>query len=232
MKDNEDNKKIQIIKDGPFIVSGNVPLTLEQMVPDENGASISYKKVKTYETVESYALCRCGHTHHSPFCDGMHEEVGFTAEPGEHKIYAEEAVVIKGRTTELLDQDELCVGARFCDRFGGVWALARSSRNNHPEYERAEIEEACLCPAGRLTVRKDGVEIEFEFPREIALLEDIYNEMKGPIFVKGGISIVDENGDEYEIRNRRTLCRCGESENKPFCDASHFYCEHMEGSDL
>jgi CDGSH-type Zn-finger protein len=29
------------------------------------------------------------------------------------------------------------------------------------------------------------------------------------------------DGFRYEVRNRMTLCRCGASRNKPFCDATH-----------
>ena len=228
----DQEKKIRILKDGPYLVSGNVPLDLEKMVPDQEGNPYKFEKAKTYEAGETYALCRCGHTKGRPFCDGTHKDIGFTAQTGKHKCYNDEAEVFRGGTIELLDQEELCIGARFCDRLGRTWNLAVASSNEHPEYEKAATEEACLCPAGRLTVRKDGKEIEFAYPQEIALLEDEYHSLKGPIFVKGGIPLIDENGEEYEKRNRRTLCRCGESGNMPFCDASHFYCKHMQGSDV
>jgi CDGSH-type Zn-finger protein len=39
--------------------------------------------------------------------------------------------------------------------------------------------------------------------------------------VRGGITIESADGVPYEVRNRVTLCRCGRSDNKPFCDASH-----------
>jgi CDGSH-type Zn-finger protein len=39
--------------------------------------------------------------------------------------------------------------------------------------------------------------------------------------VRGGIEVTSADGDAYEVRNRVTLCRCGASANKPFCDASH-----------
>jgi CDGSH-type Zn-finger protein len=35
------------------------------------------------------------------------------------------------------------------------------------------------------------------------------------------VPVVAADGSTYEVRNRQTLCRCGESDNKPFCDGSH-----------
>ena len=43
----------------------------------------------------------------------------------------------------------------------------------------------------------------------------------GPIWVRGGVQVVAADGEPYEVRNRQTLCRCGRSQNKPFCDGSH-----------
>ncbi|MGZ8637173.1 MAG: CDGSH iron-sulfur domain-containing protein [Actinomycetota bacterium] len=40
-------------------------------------------------------------------------------------------------------------------------------------------------------------------------------------WVRGGVPVVSEDGRGYEVRNRQTLCRCGHSANKPFCDGSH-----------
>ncbi|MGA7803617.1 CDGSH iron-sulfur domain-containing protein [Bradyrhizobium sp.] len=33
--------------------------------------------------------------------------------------------------------------------------------------------------------------------------------------------VVSADGFEDEVRNRVTLCRCGQSQNKPFCDGTH-----------
>jgi hypothetical protein len=38
---------------------------------------------------------------------------------------------------------------------------------------------------------------------------------------RGGIPLVATDGFRYEIRNRMTLCWCGASRNKPFCDGTH-----------
>ena len=45
----------------------------------------------------------------------------------------------------------------------------------------------------------------------------------GSLKIEGDVSIVDKNGKEYGLkgRNKISLCRCGFSENKPFCDGKH-----------
>jgi CDGSH-type Zn-finger protein len=63
--------------------------------------------------------------------------------------------------------------------------------------------------------------IEPKLPQEISALADIAAGVHGPLWIKGGIPIEDANGKLYPVRNRVTLCRCGRSVNKPFCDATH-----------
>lgn len=45
----------------------------------------------------------------------------------------------------------------------------------------------------------------------------------GSLRVEGDIEIVDAEGKPFDLAGRTTigLCRCGQSENKPFCDGSH-----------
>lgn len=45
----------------------------------------------------------------------------------------------------------------------------------------------------------------------------------GSLKVDGDFEIVDKNGNEYNLGGREliSLCRCGLSSNKPFCDGSH-----------
>lgn len=45
----------------------------------------------------------------------------------------------------------------------------------------------------------------------------------GPLRVKGDITLKDANGEDYDLGGREaiSLCRCGHSDNKPFCDGSH-----------
>jgi CDGSH-type Zn-finger protein len=45
----------------------------------------------------------------------------------------------------------------------------------------------------------------------------------GPIRIEGEFTIFDQQGTEFGLAGRTviSLCRCGESANKPFCDGSH-----------
>jgi CDGSH-type Zn-finger protein len=45
----------------------------------------------------------------------------------------------------------------------------------------------------------------------------------GPISIRGPITLLDQDGNEYDVSDRKrvVLCRCGASSHKPFCDGSH-----------
>jgi len=45
----------------------------------------------------------------------------------------------------------------------------------------------------------------------------------GPLRIEGDFSLLDPEGKPYGLGGRSaiSLCRCGHSENKPFCDGSH-----------
>jgi hypothetical protein len=106
-----------------------------------------------------------------------------------------------------------------------LWNLIE--RCGDPEARALAEEEASLCPSGRYVIvdSETGEAHEPEMEPSIALIEDPSLGVSGPIYVRGGIPIVAADGHEYEVRNRVTLCRCGQSKNKPFCDGSHIAAE-------
>jgi len=59
---------IEITKDGPYRITGGIPLLGADGVPEPRAAGSS---------LEHYAVCRCGHSQNKPFCSGMHWYVGF-----------------------------------------------------------------------------------------------------------------------------------------------------------
>ena len=47
----------------------------------------------------------------------------------------------------------------------------------------------------------------------------------GPYIVTGNFTLVDGEGNEFEVDGEAWLCRCGQSSNKPFCDDTHLSVE-------
>ena len=223
MKGSEQEKvKIEILKDGPYLVSGGLPLSEQHIVTNEEGESLDYREGKKYPAPAQYALCRCGQSGNKPFCDGTHKKVQFDGtETASREPYIQQAEAIEGPTVQLTDAENLCAFARFCDPKGRIWNLVEQT--DDPETRKIVEYEAGHCPAGRLVVwdRKTGKAIEPKFKPSLGLIEDTAKQLRGPIWVRGGIPVVAADGQTYEIRNRMTLCRCGRSANKPFCDGSH-----------
>ncbi len=57
--------------------------------------------------------------------------------------------------------------------------------------------------------------MEPELSPRVAVIDD------GPLFVQGGVPLEGADGETYETLNRMSLCRCGASSNKPYCDGTH-----------
>lgn len=213
--------QVLVTVDGPYIVSGGVPLRLMRIVLDENEESVRWRIVGHISTKGSYALCRCGRTSTPPFCDGSHRPARFDGnETASRDPFDRQARVLHGHGVWLADAPALCASARFCLAASGTWFLTRRSRD--PEARRLAIRQAQNCPAGRLVARRPGGgDIEPTLKPGIALVQDPLAGMTGPLWLRGGIAVVGADGFRYEVRNRQTLCRCGRSANKPFCDGSH-----------
>jgi len=214
--------KIKVQKNGPYSISGGVSLMDVILVPDAKGLSVRWRRGRQYPVKDEYDLCRCGHSKNKPFCDQSHSEIHFngteTASRDSFDSQAEPLTI--GPELVLTDVIALCAVARFCDRAGGVWDNTRSS--DDPKARKIAIQEVGNCPAGRLVLRdKLGNLIEPKFEPSIGLVFDPVAGVDGPIWVRGGIPIEAADGFVYEVRNRVTLCRCGKSTNKPFCNGKH-----------
>jgi len=227
MSENRHDYRIKILKNGPYLVTGNVPLTEKIIVPHGQNEYV-YQDGRQLPQAETYLLCRCGKTRKSPFCDGSHAHCGFEGtEVASRKPYERRAIRLKGLTLDILD-DSRCAFARFChsDR-GRLGHLIKVS--DDPENRAAALKAITECPAGRLVAtEKDGTIIEPELEPGIDILKDQEKGVDGPIYVRGYIPIEAADGEVYEIRNRITLCRCGESRNMPFCDAKHVSSQFTE----
>ncbi len=218
--------KIKILKDGPYVVTGNIKLS--EKIITSIGKNYVYTEGRELSQAKTYTLCRCGKSKNPPFCDGAHLKCDFHGDETAAKDdFADRAEVLIGAELDMMD-DHRCALARFCHRNDGTaWQLIKVS--DDPRLKAEAVKAASECPAGRLVAReKDGTAIEPEYLPEIVILQDPERGVSCGIFVKGGIPLQAADGSLYERRNRMVLCRCGESQNKPFCDATHVHINYRD----
>lgn len=222
--------EIRVTKDGPYLVTGDLPLAKATIGVNAEGESVRWEWGEEYRRQQQYALCRCGGSASKPYCDGTHAKNGFDGTETASRVpYREQAKLIEGPVMSLTDVDSLCAFARFCDPHGKVWTLV--TQTDREEARNFFVRETCDCPSGRLVAwdNASGEPIEPPLAPSIGLIEDPVEDCSGPLWVRGGVQVVAADGYAYEVRNRVTLCRCGASSNKPFCDGSHAAIKFRDG---
>ena len=208
--------RIKIWAHGPYVVSPGAVLTTRTPVRNAQGEPIDWAAGAERTSSASYVLCRCGHSDNKPFCSGKHKQVGFdgtcTADRAQGSTRRK---VYQGAGITMTDDESLCAGYQYCDRHGGVWREIAATAD--PEVRQRLQEQVANCPSGRLQYMLAGssAPVEKPYPPTIAAVPD------GPLWVLGGVPVEAPDGFVYEVRNRQLLCRCGESNNKPFCDGTH-----------
>ncbi|MCL2520657.1 MAG: CDGSH iron-sulfur domain-containing protein [Spirochaetaceae bacterium] len=212
---------VKVTANGPYLVYGLTKLTQKIILTNEDGVSIGYGDGKMFEIKALPAhLCRCGQSRNAPFCDGSHLAAHFDGRETADTtpiMQQESADKLVGPKQILLDNQNYCAFARFCDRAGQIWRLVAAGRE--PELA---ANEANLCPSGRLVMYgKDGKSLEAKETAQLNLLEDTGLNISGPLWLRGSIKVIGADDIAYEVRAKQTLCRCGQSSNKPFCDGSH-----------
>lgn len=210
-----DDQKITIADRGPYLVSGNVPITSKSPVTSEHGEPLTWKTEGGRETKPKVALCRCGASANKPYCDGTHSSVEWdSTDNAPAGTYDERAKSYGGEGIEVFDDRPICVHAGFCgNKVTNVWKMAAETGDSRIRAEAMAMIERC--PSGALTYTVDGDVIEPDLPVEVAVIP------AGPLWVSGSVEITRSNGIPLEVRNRVTLCRCGQSASKPLCDGSH-----------
>ena len=221
------SKRIKVSKNGPYLVSGGVPVMRQTIIADSEGTALQWREEAKFPLQEKCGLCRCGQSKNKPYCDGTHARIGFVGtETADNEPYLDKPKVFEGPGVTLTDIEEICASARFCHRAGGIWNIIKDC--DDPKIKQIVIEESCDCPSGRLIIhdKKTSKTIEPIFEKSIVAVEDPQVGVSGPLWVRGCIPVESADGKTYQVRNRVTLCRCGKSQNKPFCDSSHYPEEH------
>jgi CDGSH-type Zn-finger protein len=216
---------IHVTRDGPYRVSGGVPLVRTAQVETEFGEPIGWAADAPLDVGSMYELCRCGRSSTKPFCDGTHLVKPFGGEEtADRGPRADRVRTFVGEGVVMTDDRTLCEHAGHCgDRFTDVWRMIRDTAD--PAVRERLQRMVSLCPSGSLEYAADieSPSVEPELQPSVAVVRD------GPLWVRGGIPIEAADGSTYEVRNRVTLCRCGRSGNKPFCDGSHKHADFHDG---
>jgi CDGSH-type Zn-finger protein len=210
-------RRVVVTRDGPYRVEGDVPLLRTAIVETEYGEPVDWDEGPAFRSREGMELCRCGGSSRKPFCDGTHEREPFDGtETADRRPSADRRLAFTGDGVVMTDDMPLCTHAGFCgDRFTKVWMMI--DETSDPQVRERLKDMVSKCPSGRLVYQvppaPEDVEPVFE--------PSIGVEPNGPLWVRGGVPVVSEDGTPHEVRNRVTLCRCGRSRNKPFCDGTH-----------
>ncbi len=177
-------------------------------------------------TPQKIMLCRCGKSKSKPTCDGTHQEVGFTSNKetaGEWNYRGNYA----GKNITIHDNRGICSHAGYCT--SGLPQVFLQGVEPWIQPDQATLKEVSetidQCPSGALSYSIQGVE-----QRDRSQEPEISISLNGPYEVKGGLEL-DLGGEpwgEGASQEHYTLCRCGASKNKPFCDGSHWHAKFRD----
>ena len=225
---NEQEPKIVVAKDGPYLVQGNPNLVRKKQISSEHGEPMTWQTNQAIESGDRplVALCRCGASANKPFCDGAHAAIEFDGtETAATDTFEERKIVHEGSTGIVIKRDHsICAESGFCGhRLANIEKLAQQTDDSIVRSQVMAMVERC--PSGSYTyaLDEDSTDIEPDLPKQVAITTEMTSEgpIAGPLWVSGGISIERSDGRSVETRNRVTLCRCGRSKNKPLCDGAH-----------
>lgn len=181
-------------------------------------------------TTVGIALCRCGASKNKPFCDGTHNVIGFSSANrtlDENDDTKKTAIKDKrrdypGKEITVHDNRKICSHAAECvNNLSSVFKLGSRPWINPDASKMNDIIDVVRrCPSGALSYSIDGVEYRDPEEQRNPIVTVLKN---GPYHITGGIELIGENIQfgEGASKEHYTLCRCGASENKPFCDGAH-----------
>jgi len=202
--------RIACLPNGPYYLLNDLQASPVPNLERSSGAACS--------TVRGVALCRCGGSKNKPFCDGTHSTNGFSdrklADGSTNKRDA-----YHGKRITIFDNRAICAHAGYCT--DGLKSVFRYGEEPWIDADGATAAEIMAtidkCPSGALSYAIDGVErTEKQRPPKVVVTDN------GPYAVQGGIELMNTEFGDGASREHYTLCRCGASANKPFCDGSHW----------
>jgi CDGSH-type Zn-finger protein len=208
--------RIACLPNGPYYLLNDMQASPVPNLVRSSGAACA--------TVRGIALCRCGDSKNKPFCDGTHSSNGFT----DRKVTdsrKNRREVYRGKRITIFDNRAICAHAGYCS--DGLKSVFRYGVEPWIDPDGAAVDEVIAtirkCPSGALSYAIEGKEgVAPERPPKVEVTDN------GPYAVSGGIELMNVEFGDGASREHYTLCRCGASANKPFCDGSHWRVEFKD----
>ena len=171
------------------------------------------------ETKEAMALCRCGGSENKPFCDGTHSKIGFSSEKLDGRV-EDKRENCESTDITIHDNRGICAHAGYCtDGLPSVFRLKQEPWIDPRGASQKEIVAAIQkCPSGALSYSVERTEYRDRKGKPAIVVAP-----NGPYVVSGGPELLDTTRGEGASPEHFTLCRCGGSKNKPFCDGTHWH---------
>jgi CDGSH-type Zn-finger protein/truncated hemoglobin YjbI/ferredoxin len=209
---------IQTEADGPYLVTN--PQHLNSWLGVEMA------------TTPQMALCRCGQSASKPLCDGTHADGGFTDAKDPDRV-PDRLDTYVGLQLTVGDNRGTCAHSGFCtDRLPTVFRREADAFVAPSGGRMDEIIHAVqACPSGALSLAVDERQVRVQVDQERAPAIEVSKD--GPYRITGGIPLLDAQGSPVP-RNagasleHYSLCRCGHSQNKPFCSGVHWTIEFRD----
>jgi CDGSH-type Zn-finger protein len=188
---------------GPYLVKG-----LDNLVNQKGPV----------DTRETMALCRCGGSSNKPFCDGTHQSNGFSSDKQDDRAKDQRDNYV-GKQITIHDNRSICAHAGRCtDGLAAVFHLREEPWIYPDSATREEIISTIkTCPSGALSYSVDEIE-----HRDQDREPSVFIAPNGPYVVSGNPDLNNTEMAEGASAEHVTLCRCGGSKNKPFCDGAHW----------
>ena len=213
--------KILPLPNGPYYLINDMKPKVVVNLKNFKGESLS--------TTVGIALCRCGKSNRKPFCDGTHSIIGFSSQNVNLNENDTNKLTIKnkrrdyvGKEITIHDNRKICSHAKECvNNLPSVFKLGSKPWIDSDGSKMQDIINTVRkCPSGALSYSIDGIEYRDPKEQRDPILTVLKN---GPYYITGGIDLIGENIEfgEGASKEHYTLCRCGASENKPFCDGTH-----------
>ncbi len=198
-----ENVTIEIMENGPLIVTGL------KNFQNSKGKELSPK--------DRIALCRCGESANKPYCDGSHTAVEFSGKREINRPLTKEKIY-GGKEIAIHDNRVICSHAGECvEQLSSVFRLEERPWIDPDRAEvKTVIEVIKKCPSGALSYT-----INEKHYRDQDREPAIQIAKNGPYDVSGNVALKVEAGLQPPSKEHYSLCRCGASKNKPFCDGAH-----------